>query len=99
MKVKEIRESGKRLVALERPNFELQMSYIFFLNALILSMLAGMVIKLSAVAEVYRQRIAVLTPQYLSLVDFGTIIGVGFLIYGIINVFLAAYLLNEAKWR
>jgi hypothetical protein len=70
---------------------------ILAINAFINLTLGATILKLSAVAGLYVDRIRVVTPGYEQYVGFGVIFGWTLIMFAIIQIFLSAYKLYSAK--
>jgi len=81
----------------KRVNAEYLLSAAFFLNATIVSFLAGMIIRVAGIAGKYEQRIALINPDYLTYIDLAYYISIALLIYAVMNVFVAAYYFYEGR--
>ena len=73
------------------------LSAAFFLNATIVSFLAGMIIRVAGIAGKYEQRIALINTDYLTYIDLAYYISIALLIYAVMNVFVAAYYFYEGR--
>lgn len=76
---------------------EYTLAMFFTVNAMVVSLIAGIVLKLSLIATRYYDRIMAINPDYTIYVDFSTYFALGLLIYALFNMIGAAYYLYEGK--
>ncbi len=81
-----------------RVRAEYLLSAVFLLNATILSVLAGLIVKVAGIAGRYEQRIALINPDYLAYIDWAYYIAAAMFIYALINTFVAAYYFYEGRF-
>ncbi|RLI75983.1 hypothetical protein DRO97_01990 [Archaeoglobales archaeon] len=70
---------------------------IFALNALIYIALGATILRISDVAELYRQRIGIVAPAYVDYIWLGKIVGYALLFFAFMQVFIAAMKFYAAK--
>lgn len=71
------------------------LSLIFFINSAIFSIFGVQLIKITAIAETYQNRIEQINPVYLDYISMGNIVGLVLIFYALIQLFLSAYFVFE----
>ncbi len=70
---------------------------IFFINALVMMLLAGEIFHVLGISQTYTERIQAINPDYLNFLAEGNTVAIFLMVFSLLNVFMSAYFYTE--WR
>ena len=94
----EERQSEIKKVRYSRSSFIATLhTALFLINATLITLLAGMIVKVAGIAGKYEQRIFLINPDYVGYIDMAYYVAAALFLYAVFNAFIAAYYFYESR--